>query len=417
MKITHFLAVRYLKTSAENRFFSWITILSTAGIAIGVAALIVVLSVINGFEFELRKRFLHANAHIMAYRYPAGMAQPEKWAADIMKDFKDDVKGVSPFVHYETLIKKGAIMHGVLIRGIDPIRRERVQSLEGLIEPPEAMEQLQIEIDAEAQGKEPPAIPSIIVGAGLLGIIDTKVGDVVHLISPKEGKNELKPFKIVGVYNSGLKHYDNKLVAMSLPSSQKTFGLGKVVTGLEIGLYDHFKSVELEAAMREKYRLTFREWQSFNRPLFEAMQKERLLIAVIVAMVVVVAAFNILTTIFVSVSQKQKDISILKALGATNSQIVRLFVNQGAYIGVIGGLIGGVLAVIISYFLEHHLSKFLELPDPYFLKTLPVHYSPIVYVAVMISGLVLCLVAGLYPAIIASKVQPSAGFRGNSGLL
>lgn len=417
MQISHFLAIRYLKSSAENRFFSWITVLATAGIAIGVAALIVVLSVINGFEYELRKRFLHANAHIMAYRYPAGMKEPEKWGDIIKKDFKGKVKGVSPFIHYETMIKNGSIMHGVLIRGISPKKRERVQSLRDVVSPPESLDQLQEEIIQAMNQSPPPEEPGLILGAGLVKIINTKVGDTVKLVAPSQGKTELRDFKVVGIYNSGLKHYDNRLVAMSIPSAQKFFNLGDIVTGLEIGLYDNIDSKEIEAAMKNKYRLTFREWQSFNRHLFEAMEKERLMIAVIVALVVMVAALNILTTIFVSVSQKQKDISILKSLGATNRQIIRLFVNQGAYIGMIGGILGGVLALIISWFLENHLPRLLELPDPYFLKTLPVHYSLGVYLAVMGSALLLCLIAGLYPAIIASKVEPSSGFRGNAGLI
>ena len=417
MRLTHFLAIRYLKSSAENRFFSWITVLSTAGIAIGVAALIVVLSVINGFEYELRKRFLHANAHIMAYRYPAGMLEPEKWGKIIREDFKDEVVAVSPFIHHESMIKFGSIMHGVLIRGISPEQREKVQSLRELVEPPKALDSLQAEMERKKKGLLPPKLPSLILGAGLLKIINAKVGDTVQLVAPSQGKTDLRKFKVAGIYDSGLKHYDNRLVAMSISAAQDFFNLGDIVTGLEIGLYDHKDSIDVEKAMSQKYKLTFREWQSFNKPLFEAMEKERLLIAVIVAMVVIVAAFNILTTIFVSVSQKQKDISILKSLGATNKQVVRLFINQGAYIGVIGGAIGGVLALIISWFLEHHVSKFLELPDPYFLNSLPVHYSPTVYISVMVSALILCLVAGLYPAIVASRVEPSAGFRGIDGVV
>ncbi|MBF0442820.1 MAG: FtsX-like permease family protein [Oligoflexales bacterium] len=411
MSISHFIALRYLKSSQENRYFSWITILSTAGLAIGVAALIVVLSVINGFESELRNRFLHANAHIMAYRYPAGMNNPEKWAEMIQNDFKKDVMGISPFIHYETMMKRGSFMHGVLVRGITPAQRERVQSLKKLVNPAGSLNLLQKEMDDAEKGLQPPEIPSLIVGSGLLSIINANVGEVVYLVSPSESKNtQLFPFRISGIYNSGLKHYDNRLVAMSLAAAKKLFKMGNVVTGLEIGLYRPEESVEVSERMKEKYNLTFREWQSFNRPLFEAMKKERVVISLIVAMVVIVAAFNILTTIFVSVSQKQRDISILKSLGASNRQIVKLFVNQGLYIGVLGSLIGVILALIISLALEKY--QFIDLPDPYFLKNLPVDYNPLVYIYISFSAILLCLLAGLYPAFIASKVTPTDGFRG-----
>lgn len=411
MSVSHFIAMRYLKATQENRFFSWISFLSITGLAIGVAALIVVVSVINGFEHELRERFLASNAHIMVYRYPAGMENPHEWGRIIQKDFKGEVKGTSAFIHYETMLKSKNAMHGVLVRGIEPREREKVQSLRGLVQPAQALDQLQKEIDDVSAGKPVPEVPSLVVGSGLLGIINAKVGDVVQLVSPSEEKyTELYPFKIVGVYNSGLKHYDNRLIAMSVVAAQRFFKMGQLVTGLEVGLYKPQKSIQITAKMDQKYNLTFREWQSFNSPLFEALEKERFVISLIVAMVTLVAAFNILTTIIVSVTQKQRDISILKALGATNRQIVGLFVNQGIYIGVIGSIIGAALAFLISKALETY--QFIDLPEPYILKNLPVHYSPSVYLGIALSAIFVCVIAGLYPAFIAARVRPTDGFRG-----
>jgi len=409
MSVTTFIAMRYLKSSRENRFFSWITVLSIVGISIGVAALIVVLSVINGFEHELRSRFLHANAHIMAYRYPAGMANPEKWARIIMKDFKNEVKGVAPFIHYETMIKKDGIMQGVLVRGISPRLREDVQSLAPVVFPKESLDKLQQEIDDLTGAKQ--GTPSIIVGSGLVTILNLKVGDDVHLLSPSEGgQTESQAFRIVGVYNSGLKHYDNRLVAISTITAQRFFHMNDLVTGLEIGLNESYDSISVTEIMRAKYNLTFREWQSFNKPLFDSMKKERVLIVVIVALVVFVAGFNILTTMFVSVSQKQKDISILKALGARHNQIVQLFVKQSILIGAIGAALGAILALIISWALENY--QFIELPDPYLLKNLPVNYSPAVYLVVSLTALVICVLFCLYPALVATRVNPAEGLKG-----
>ena len=416
MSVSNFVALRYLKSSRENRYFSWITILSVSGISIGVAALIVVLSVINGFETELRKRFLHANAHIMAYRYPAGMVSPQKWSEIIKKDFPESVQGISPFVHYETMLKNGSIMHGVLVRGISPKEREKVQSLAELVSPFRAVNQLKNEVSVYRKDKSLPQIPGLIVGSGLAKIIDAKIGDTVNLVSPTEQKyTEMKPFKITGIYNSGLKHYDNRLVIMSLSTATNFFQMKEVdtgrdiVTGLEIGLHDADQSVAITEKMREKYNLTFREWQSFNKPLFDAMKQERQVIVLIVALVVLVAGFNILTTIFVSVSQKQKDISILKSLGASNNQILKLFISQGVYIGLIGCIFGCILALGISLLLEHY--QFIDLPDPYFIKHLPVNYELRVYGSVSLAAIVVCIVAGIYPAMVAAQVQPSEGFR------
>ncbi|MGE0172903.1 MAG: FtsX-like permease family protein [Oligoflexales bacterium] len=410
MSFSHFVAIRYLKASRDNRFFSWISILSITGLAIGVAALIVVLSVIDGFEHELRVRFLHVNAHIMAYRYPSGLVEPDSWAANIKKEFPKDVSAVSPFIHYETMAKHGSLTHGVIIRGTEPKVREKVQPISQLITPQHALDQLQEENDRIKTNPERHEIPKIIVGTGLLGILNVKVGEEIEVIPPggidDTGSNS---FKIVGVYNSGLQHYDDRLIIMSLETARNFFDMGKTVTGLEIGLFDPMQSIPVKDKLESKFNLTFKEWQSFNSNLFDAMEKERQVIALIVALVVLVAAFNILTTIFVSVSQKQRDISVLKALGATNGQVVKLFVNQSLYIGVIGALIGLVLAFVISKALETY--QFIDLPDPYFLKSLPVHYSPWVYAGISGAAILLCVVAGLYPSFIAARVKPTDGFR------
>lgn len=419
MRFSQLVAFRYLHASRENRYFSWITILSLLGLAIGVAALIVVLSVINGFEHELRNRFLQANAHIMAYRYPAGMLEPDKWAAKIMadKDFKDVVQGISPFVHYETMAKKENVMQGVLVRGIAPDQREKVQSIINLINPPTALKVLQKEVDDRAKGLAEPEIPSIIIGIGLMETLKAKIGGTIHLVAPSDTNrfSDMKRFKIAGTYSSGLKHYDNRLIILSLTTAQDFFNMKETVTGIEIGLKDADLSPEVARNMEKSYDLSFREWQSYNRPLFEAMERERFVIAIIVAMVVLVAGFNILTTVFVSVSQRQRDISILKALGSTNFQIMKLFLIQSSCIGVGGSALGILFAGAISFVLERY--PFIDLPEPYFLKSLPVHYSLPVYASVCLAAIGICLIAGLYPAFIASRVAPTEGIGGTGAAI
>jgi len=165
--------------------------------------------------------------------------------------------------------------------------------------------------------------------------------------------------------------------------------------------------------MSAKYSLSIKEWQSFNKPLFEAMRMERVVILLITGLVAGVAGFNILTTVFVAVSQRQRDISILKALGATNRQILILFIKQGIYVGVVGGLIGMVLAVGLCSLLERY--QFIDLPDLYLLARLPVAYEWWVYVTVGAVSLAIAVLAGLFPAFMASRVDPVEGFRGNQG--
>lgn len=414
MSVTTFLARRYMQAGRNNRFFSWISVLTISGVAIGVAAMIVVWSVINGFETELRRRFLVANAHVMAYRFPHGLPNHEKWAENFETDFGGVIRGISPFIHYETMARNQSILHSVLIRGVNPKLRDKVQTLSVITSPPEALDQLQQEIEDAAQGKPLPKTPSIVVGSGLLSLLEAKVGDAIELVEPDTNNlGEMKKFRIVGVYDSGLKHYDNKLVIMSLNAAQEFFKMGDRVTGLEIGLHKPWDSPAVAEKMSEKYSLSIREWQSFNRPLFEAMQMERVVILIITALVACVAGFNILTTIFVAVSQRQRDISILKAIGATNGQVLTLFVKQGVYVGVVGSLIGMALAVAISSVLERY--QFVDLPDLYLLARLPVSYDWWVYATVSGFSVLIAVVAGLFPAWLASRVDPVEGFRGNQG--
>lgn len=397
---TSLVARRYLKISRRDLFFTWISVLSIVGIAIGVAAMIVVLSVINGFEEELRNRFLAANAHVLAYRFPSGIDNYDSWANKITRDFSAEVKGVSPFVHYETMARGDSSMHSILMRGIHPRQREKVQSLAGLIEPAHALDRLQQEM---AQPRRD--APQIIVGKGLLHLLGGEIGGQVQLISPhKESFSQYKNFTVVGVYHSGLKHYDNRVGIVNLHTAQQFFGMGKRVTGVEIGLHTPGDSRLIAARMSDAYALSIKEWQSFNRPLFEAMKQERAVISVIVALVALVAIFNIFTTLFVSVSQKLRDISILKSLGATNRQINAIFLQQGCLIGLVGSFVGVVVALLASEFLRRY--QIIDLPDIYLLAELPVRFDLRVYLAVCCVSIFCCLIAGLYPAQTATRTSP-----------
>lgn len=416
MAFSSYVALRFLSSSRQQRFISWITTLSILGIAISVAAMIIVLSVINGFETELRNRFLAANAHILMYRFPAGMSNHERWEKSVQDYLGPKITGLSPFIHAETMGRKDGMIHAVLVRGIDPVKRQSVQDLKNIIRPYEALNTLHEEMEQVAAGKPLPDTPSIIVGIRLLEMMNTKVGEVIELIAPQAESSddpfgEVQRFKIIGVYDSGLQHYDVKLVILSIPAAQRLFGMKDVVTGLEIGLKNPNASAEISKQLDEHYNLTVKEWQSYNHNIFEAMRTERLVIALIVALVAFVASFNILTTLFVSVSQKQREISLFRALGATHRQILYLFVKQGSLMGIFGGILGSALAYFLAYIVENY--RIIDLPDIYLLAKLPVQYDWQVYLAVAGGGVIIASLAGLYPAWVATRVSPTQGLTTN----
>ena len=363
--------------------------------------MIIVLSVINGFETELRNRFLAANAHVLVYNAPYGISNYQSWANKITDDFADDIRGTSPFVHYETMAKVEAISNAILIRGIHPQKREKVQSLKTLIFPSNALDALQAEIDAGIQSH-----PAIIVGKGLLEDLGGKVGELLYLISPSDDSlTNQQAFKVVGVYSSGLRHYDSRVGIVSLVGAQQLFDYQGRVTGIEVGLHNPQKSPQIAASMENKYILNVAEWQSFNRPFFEAMRRERVVIAIIVALVAIVAIFNIFTTLFVSVSQKIKDISVLKSLGATNKQINSIFLKQGCLIGMLGNGFGVLLAALFCFLLKHF--QFISLPEKvYHISDIPIKFDIWVYLGVCCVAIICCLIAGFYPARVATRASP-----------
>jgi lipoprotein-releasing system permease protein len=414
MNFTSFVAARYLSASRRHHFVSWITILSILGIAIGVAAMIVVLSVINGFEKELRNRFLAANAHILAYRFPSGLTDYPSWEQKIWDAFGEDLTGSAPFVHAETMAKHNSAIHTLLVRGIDPEKREHVQSLRTLIQPPEALDQLQAEITAVEQGQALSAVPNVIIGFHLLKSLGVNIGDTIELVAPSHGTegslfSSMRRFKIIGFYNSGLQHYDAKLALLSIPAAQQLFGMGEAVTGIEMGLQHPNDSVEVAQRFSQQFHLSVKEWQSFNKNIFDAMEKERIVIAVIVALVAFVASFNILTTLFVNVTQKRREISLFKALGCQNHQIIWIFLKQSIFMGILGGVLGLGLAYVVSQIIANF--EIIKLPEIYLLAKLPIEFDIRVYAGVSLGGLVIACIAGLYPAWMGAKISPIDGLR------
>jgi lipoprotein-releasing system permease protein len=413
MDASTFIALRYLKASRENRFFSWIAMLSIGGIAISVAAMIVVLAVINGFETELRTRFLAANAHVMAYRYPAGMRNYPEMQREIESYIATEISGSAPFVHGDTMGRKNYVIHGMLIKGIHPRLRAKVQSVDRVIRPLAAVDELQKEIDLAEAGEAIPERKAIILGQGLAAIMDAKIGDSVELIAPSPNEDQtltnMRQFRVVGFYDSGLQHYDNKIGIMSITAAQELFGMGELVTGIEFGLRDPQTSVPVAAKIRDHFNLSVKEWQSYNRNIFEAMKNERVVISFIVALVALVASFNILTTLFILVTQKQRDISVLKALGASNGFILRIFLQQGMFIGLAGSIGGVILGFVISAILEK--VPFIDLPDIYMLASLPINYDWKIYAGVALSAVAIAVAAGFYPSWTAARIAPTDGLR------
>ncbi|MBC7659733.1 MAG: ABC transporter permease [Chitinophagaceae bacterium] len=421
-----FLALRYLHASRENRHFSFITVLSVLGLTIGVAALIVVINVFDGFEEEMRNRMLQSNSHIVLSHAPAGLEKPDKWERVFRNDktFGSEIKELSPFMQGETLARNGSLMQGVAFRGVDPRRQERVLNFKSLVTPPGALALVQADVDRDrahpehAKDGEPPrALPSVILGVNLMANLNLHVGNTLTMVSPgEESVTTSKNFKVVGQFKTGLKALDSRVVVMGITSAQDFMGMGSKISGFNISIKNPNDSTIVAQKMEFAFdRFSIKSWQTLNSSFFRLVENERSRVGLIVMLVALVAGFNILTAVLTSVTQRQKDISILKALGASNSQIIRIFLFQSMTIGFIGSGIGVILAGILTYILRNY--PFIQLPDPYALTTLPISLNARVYGSVSLFAIGICLVSGLYPAFLASRVSPTEGMTGTGNAL
>lgn len=411
MAYPQFLARRYILSHGKQHFFSFIALLTIAGVALGTASMIVVLSVIGGFEQEFRERFLAANAHLLMYQYPDGTQQYGQMAAkarQILQRGQLPITGMSPFIHHETMVKNQGGLVATLVRGIHPSKRNHVQPYAHLITPQRSLEHLEQEVIAY----DPRQIPGVILGVGLARLLAAEPGDEVRFLVPAQdtGFGLYKNFVVLGIYDSGLSHYDNKLAIVSIPGAQDLMQTPGTVTGIEIGLEEPWSSQRAEQLLRGEFaHMVVRNWQDYNQAFFEAIQYEKVLISLLVALVALVGGFNILTTLFVSVFQKERDILLLMALGSTKRQVMEIFVYQGIYMGLAGSVLGCGLAFLLAQAIETY--QFVSLPQVYMLAQLPVEYDPIVYGLTTAASLSIATFAGLLPAIAAIKGDLSTSLK------
>ena len=373
--------------------------------------MIVVLSIINGFEQELRNRFLAANAHVLAYKLEQGIDNYTQMEQAIYRDFPKDqvISGISPFIHIATMVKHNNTISSTLVRGIDPVKRTDVQpSLGRYVDPIEALDLIydQSNISKNDSSK------NVIIGVGLAKKLQAKLGSKIRFVTPEgEGLFGIfKDYNVVGTYDSGFSHYDDKLAIMSIAGAQKLNDKQDFVTGVEIGLVDPWRAPWLEFKLESMFLdMAVRNWQDFNIEMFQAIQYERVLIGLLVALVALVGGFNILTTLFISVFQKERDISLLRAIGSNRYQIMKVFVKQGVLMGVVGCTLGVVLAFFLALGLEKY--QIVSLPEVYMLARLPVEYNPKVYLITWVCGIVIIVLAGIVPARSASKQDMSASLK------
>ena len=405
-----FIGLRYTRAKRRNNFISFISLISMLGIAVGVTALITVLSVMNGFELELRSRILSMAAHA-SVTSPSGI---EGWQqiADIALT-NADVLGAAPFVKGETMLAHGNRVSGAVLQGILPAREPEVADVGQ-------------HMKAGSLTDLKPGQFGIILGHELAWSLGLDVGDKVTVVSPQGTITpagtlpRLRRFTVVGIFEVGMYEYDRGLALVHLEDAAKLFQMGDRVSGVRLKLDDMFEarrvSSELARRLPVDYRIT--DWTQQHANFFRAIKTEKAVMFVILTLIVAVAAFNIVSTLVMVVTDKRADIAILRTLGATPASVMGVFIVQGAVIGLFGTLLGAVGGVALALNVETIVPAIERLfhvqflsPDVYYISKLPSELDwPDVWRISMLAFL-LSLLATLYPAWRASRTQPAEALR------
>ena len=405
------VGLRYTRAERRNHFISFISLTSMLGIALGVAALIVVLSVMNGFQKEVRARILSVVSHVQITGAENRLADWQTVARESAAH--PQVAAAAPFVNAQGMLVFGAGVRGAVVRGIVPELEQKVAEI--------GLHMTVGKLESLAPGEF-----GIVLGSELARALGARAEDKVTLIAPQGLVTpagilpRLKQFTVVGIFDVGMFEYDSGLALIHLEDAQKLYGMGNSASGVRLKLHDLFQAREVTHDLMERLRgdLYISDWTRSHANYFRAVQIEKTMMFIILLLIVAVAAFNIVSTLVMAVTDKQPDIAILRTLGASPGGIMKIFIVQGALIGAIGTLIGvaGGIALALNIdvvvpFLERLLNVQFLSREVYYITDLPSDLQTSDVVAIALVSLALSLLATLYPSWRAARVNPAEALR------
>jgi lipoprotein-releasing system permease protein len=417
-----FIGLRYLRAKRRSRTISFNTFISITGVTIGVAALIATLGIMTGFKEDLQAKILGTNSHIIVTTK----------TGDNIKDYNavtektatvPGVVAATPFIFKQVLLTTATGSHGVVLRGIDVEREKGVTeiarnlkagALEDLnqLAPPNPDPAYRQEGSANA----PVPLPGIIIGRELSLRLGAFLGDRINVVSPVGPMSALgmipkvRGFRVAGIFESGMFEYDSSLAYVSIQHAQEFFNMGQVVTGIEVKVADIFAADETARHIELELGFPYwaRDWMKLNKNLFSALKLEKFMMFVLLVLVVIVAAFNIVSTLAMIVVEKHREIAILKAMGATGQAVMRVFMLNGLVIGLVGTAIGIPLGYVICWAIQ----TWFTLPgDIYLLSRIPVNIKLFDVAVVGISAVAITFLATIYPCLEAARLEPAEALR------
>ena len=414
-----FISLRYLKARRRQGFISLISLISVAGVALGVMALIVVLAVMTGFTDSLREKILGINSHIVVQRLGRGITDYREISDMVLQ--AEGVLAATPYTYSQTMLSVPDANSGAIVRGIDPATANNVLSLSNqLVEGSmDALNNEKQHTDTDSTGTYTSrSLPGIILGKELARSLRVDLGDNIRLFSPSGPLTpmgvipKIKTCRVVGIFDTGMYEYDSSLAYIALNTAQDFLELGESVHGLELKVNDIYKASAIATALEKKlgFGYVVKDWISMNKNLFSALKLEKTAMFIVLALIVLVAAFNIISTLIMVVMSKGKDIAILKSMGATSKGIMKIFIYEGLIIGLTGTVLGVIGGLVLCKVLSKY--QFIKLPsDVYPITTLPVKILPMDVTLVAVSAAIITLLATIYPSWQASKIDPAVALR------
>src|SRR5437870_11449703 len=404
-----FIGLRYLRAKRRNRTISFNTLISIIGVTIGVAALIATLGIMTGFKEDLQSKILGTNSHIIVTTRTGETIKDYAALSDKVAAVPE-VVAATPFIFKQVLLTSESGSHGVVLRGID-VRREptvteiaktlRAGRLEELDQPP---------------GAPPLLLPGIIIGKELALRLGVFMGDRLNVVSPVGPLTALglipkvRGYRVAGVFGSGMYEYDSSLAYVSIKQAQEFFNMGDTVTGIEVKVADIFAADRIAKAIEHTIGVPYwaRDWMKLNKNLFSALKLEKFMMFILLVLVVIVASFNIVSTLTMIVVEKHREIAILKAMGATGQAVTRIFMLNGLVIGIVGTVIG----IPLGYSFCWAIQTFYTLPgDVYYLSRIPVNIKIVDVVTVAVSAITITFLATIHPCRQAARLDPAEAIR------
>jgi lipoprotein-releasing system permease protein len=409
MRYELFIGLRYLRARRRETFISLITVISVLGVMIGVMTLNVVMAVMTGFEETLRDRLLGINAHVALVKSGDQLRDYEKLLEQVRKT--KGVVAASPSIYGQVMLTSGPRVSGVVVRGVDPEKVNQVVDIERYIKEG-SLQSLKQQQPLQIQGRTI-LLPGVIIGIRLANQLGVFLGSPIQVVSPLGSPTaigvipKVRRFVVVGIFDSGMSEIDSTLVYMNLSDAQKFFELGNAVTNIEIRVQDVYRAQSVAQDIQRQLGFPYltEDWSRLWPNLFSALRLEKTVYFLVLLLMVLIGAFNIISTLIMVVMEKRKDIAILQSMGASRDSIRRIFLIKGCVIGVVGTLLGVFLGLAICVLIQKY--RFIELPkDVFLISTVPVRIYLSNFLLVGFASLVVCLLASIYPARQAAKLDP-----------